>query len=159
MRSDLRSDPGYASKWLPIAFAVLALAGLFILVLVQPEPVYGMVLSVREGSEGALFATVEFVDPRSGERIVESLLLPTEYLGEDTVPVWPGNEGNPPQIGIIGRIELTPTLVVSVAGIAALLGFVVQHTVRGFGYVPGTGKPGQTNPTEVAEDRGFYWRT
>ena len=73
--------------------------------------------------------------------------------------MWTGNELNDAQIGIIGRIELTPTLAASVAGIAALLGFVVQYTVRGFGYVPGTGKPGQTNPTEVAEDRGFYWRT
>lgn len=159
MRSDVKSDPGYASRWLPIAFPTLALIGLLIIVLFQPEPVYGTVLSVREGSEGNLFATVEFVDPQSGERVIESLLLPMEYLEDDIVPVWPGNEANEPQIGIIGRIELTPTLTVSVAAIAALLGFVVQYTVRGFGYVPGTGKPGQTNPIEVAEDRGFYWRT
>lgn len=159
MRSDVKSDPGYAYRWLPIVFAALALGGLFILVLLQPEPVYGTVLSVREGNDGEMYATVEYVDPQSGETVVDSLLFPLQHLDAETVPVWPGNGGNQPQIGAFGRVELTPTLAVSVAGIAALLGFVVQFTVRGFGYVPGTGKPGQTNPTEVAEDRGFYWRT
>ncbi len=159
MRRDQKSDSGYASKWLPIAFPIIALLSLVIVSLIQPEPVYGSVLSVREGHQGTLYAKVEFTHPESSETVVEIVVLPVPYSGDQTIPLWPGNDWNPPMVGLFGRIELTPALMLSVAGVATLLGVVVQLTVRGFGYVPGTGKPGQTDPIEVAEDRGFYWRT
>ncbi len=127
--------------------------------LIQPEPVYGTVLSVRQGSNGNTYATVEFTHPESDQTVIEVLELPDAYSGEPTIPLWPGDGWTPPMVGLYGRIELTPALMLSAAGVAALLGAVVQSTLRGFGYIPGTGKPGQTNPVEVAEDRGFYWRT
>ena len=46
-----------------------------------------------------------------------------------------------------------------VAGGAFLVGFVVDLSRRGFGYVRGTGRAGETNPDELAESRGFYWRS
>ena len=50
-------------------------------------------------------------------------------------------------------------LIVSVtAVIAFLFAVVVLETVRGFGYVRGTGQPGEMTPEQVEESHAFYWR-
>lgn len=161
MSATEKSSLGYASRWLPLVFAAIAVTSLFLLVLVQPESVNGSVLRVREGSVGVFYATVEYLDPRGDQPgpVVEELQLPPGYEGRDVVPIWLGPEDVPSRIGLFGQIEITPALVLAIAGLAALLGGVVQMTVRGYGYVRGTSEYGQTNPVEVAEDRGFYWRT
>ena len=46
-----------------------------------------------------------------------------------------------------------------VAGLGALAGFVIVFNVRGFGFIRGTGEQGTMQPSEVDEDRGFYWRS
>lgn len=43
--------------------------------------------------------------------------------------------------------------------IAFLLGFVVDYSVRGYGSVRGTGQVSETPDLDVAQDRGFCWRT
>lgn len=44
------------------------------------------------------------------------------------------------------------------AGISLLFAIVVLATLRGFGFVRGTGRPGEMTPEEVEESHGFYWR-
>ncbi len=161
MRSAEKANTGYASSWLPLWFAVLFALGISIVALLQPDPIIGDVLAVRESNDGVVHATVRFEVPTGSgtETVIESLVLPPQYEGAEEVPVWPGNESRETQIGPFGYIELTPTLLVLGSVLAAILGKVVQLTVRGYGYVPGTAQPGQTDPDLVAEDRGFYWRT
>ncbi len=54
---------------------------------------------------------------------------------------------------------VTSGLLLGVGGVAFLLGLVVDLSLRGYGFVPGTGGAGQTNPEHLDESRGFYWRT
>lgn len=156
-----KSSPGYATKWLPLSFALITVVALLLVAWLQPEPVIGEVLSVREGADGVFHATVRFQKSTDAgfETVVESMVLPPRHIGAETVPVWPGNDWSRPEIGLVGFVEVSPPFVAWAAAAAALLGFVVMLTNRGAGYVPGTGEPGQTRPELVAEDRGFYWRT
>lgn len=161
MRRSHKAQLDYVTRWLPLAFPLFAVTGLILLAWLQPDPIIGEVLRVREVNSETRVATVEYADttgPRS-VTIVEELELPTAHWDSEEVPIWPGNESQPARIGLFGRIRVTPTLIGLTAGIAALLGKVVEMTHRGFGYVRGSGKPGETRPVEVAEDRGFYWRT
>ena len=51
-----------------------------------------------------------------------------------------------------------PFFVAILGGVGVLLGVVVRFSLAGSGYVRGTGKPGESAPEDVREDRGFYWR-
>lgn len=83
--------------------------------------------------------------------------IPESELDVGTVPVWSdGAEGFTTEDP---RYVLTPGDYILAAGLGALLGVVMVMTVRGYGYVRGTGETGSTPGLNVAEDRGFYWRT
>jgi hypothetical protein len=51
-----------------------------------------------------------------------------------------------------------PVFIAVLGGVGLLLGIVVRLSLAGYGYVRGTGLPGESTPEEVREDRGFYWR-
>ncbi|MFH2071654.1 MAG: hypothetical protein ABIJ75_02260 [Actinomycetota bacterium] len=51
-----------------------------------------------------------------------------------------------------------PFFVAILGGAGLLLGVAVRFSLAGFGYVRGTGEPGESAPEDVREERGFYWR-
>ena len=51
-----------------------------------------------------------------------------------------------------------PFLAAILGGVGVLLGIVVRLSLAGYGYIRGTGQPGETAPEDVREDHGFYWR-
>lgn len=139
----------------PVVFLVVALAATFLIDLAQGEAVQGtpdwsrvvadpgspfqeqvyVEWTTGDGSSGSGFVT--FPDE---ERGAETLSLRVRD-GEATIDgiTWPG--------------------YVMVGVIAVLLSFVVDYSVRGYGYVRGTGQVSETPDLDVGEERGFYWRT
>jgi len=140
---------------IPIGFAVLAVAVLMLVDLSRPEPVMATVVDeMLVGSEGRWSAEVEWVTdggtPRSG-----FVGVPEEHLGSDEVPLIVHEDG---------RLEVAdggfgPLTYLGAGVIAFGLGLTVDLSLRGFGYVRGTGQVGETPDLDVAESRGFYWRT
>lgn len=55
-----------------------------------------------------------------------------------------------------GRVS--PAVLVTAGSIALAFALVVVATIRGYGFVRGTGQSGEMTPDEVQESRGFYWR-
>ena len=90
--------------------------------------------------------------------VVADLVLPPEHHSADTVPV---------RVLADRSIEIAETgfrmprigLLAIFAGLGALAGLVIVFNARGYGFVRGTGEPGTMQPSDVDEDRGFYWRS
>lgn len=146
---------GLAALWL---LAVPALAVGALLWLGQlPEPFTGEIVgsSVSEADDG-FAGDVRWVDG-DGVRRVGSFTLTGEQVASGTVLlVDPEN-----QLRVFDpSLDKGPsalTLAVT-AGIGLLFAVVVLAAVRGYGFVRGTGRPGEMAPDEVEESRGFYWR-
>lgn len=55
-----------------------------------------------------------------------------------------------------GRVS--PAVLVTAALIAVAFAVVVVATMRGYGFVRGTGRSGEMTQDELQESHGFYWR-
>ena len=94
-------------------------------------------------------------DVRTGQ-----ITLPLEYQTETQIPINILPDGTVSLDESNQGFRLPPVpLVILVAAIGAMLGLVSVSSVRGHGYVPGTGEFGTMQPVDVDEDRGFYWRS
>jgi len=146
---------GWAVLWL---LAVPALAVSLLLWISQPPATFvaEVVGSSVSQADGGLVGDVRWVD-EDGVRHVRSFNLTEEHVTSGTVMLV-STEGevrvsdSSESSGVSG---LTMTLT---AVIALLFAAVVVATVRGFGFVRGTGQPGEMTPDELEESRGFYWR-
>lgn len=78
--------------------------------------------------------------------------LPDSLRGDETVEIRVRND-----TASIDWITGSTYVVAGVIGL--LLGIVVDMSLRGFGYVRGTGQTSETPDLDVGEERGFYWRT
>jgi hypothetical protein len=139
----------------PIGFALLAVAVMVLVQLSRPDPVMATVVNeYLIGMEGRWSVEVEWVDDDGTPRS-DLVVIPEEYLGNEVIPVIVHEDGS---------IEVPEggfgLLTYIVTGIIAFgLGLTVDLSLRGFGYVRGTGQVGETPDLDVAESRGFYWRT
>jgi hypothetical protein len=143
-----------------VAASVLAVGALIGFVNLGSEPQTGTVIA-RELVGGHVVARIEAPAPylgSSGEVIVADLVLPIEYDTAATIPVRVRSDGS---------VELAETrfrmpglgILSAFAAIGALAGLVIAFSARGYGFVRGTGRPGTMRPSDVDEDRGFYWRS
>ena len=141
--------------FIPLGFALVAVATTFLVDKSQPDPVMAAVVDVDLiGMNGRTAADVEWVTdgglPRS-----EYLVIPEQYRGNDVVPLIVNEDGTV----AIDDGTFGPWLYLAVGIIAAGLGLTVELSLRGFGYVRGTGRVGETPDLDVSESHGFYWRT
>ena len=149
------------SKWvqlvgIPLVTAALGAAALIGIVNIRQEPQMAKVTS-RTVIDGETVARIEApAGPMSV--VVAEVVLPDEYRTATTVPVRVLSDRSV-EVGDQGfRLPGTGLLAV-VALMGALLGLVGVNNLSGFGFVKGTGQPGETQPADVREDRGFYWRS
>lgn len=145
----------WAALWL-LAVPVLAVTLLWWVS--QPPTTFEaeVVGSSVSRADGGLVGDVRWVDD-NGVRRVRSFDLTEEHVTSGTVMLV-SMEG---EVTVLDSSESTGasglTMAVT-ALIAFLFAVVVLATVRGFGFVRGTGQPGEMTPDEVEESRGFYWR-
>ena len=90
--------------------------------------------------------------------MVVTLVLPLEYHTAITVPVRVLSDGSV-EIAETGVRMPGAGLLAIGALFGALAGLVIIFNLRGFGFIRGTGEQGTMQPSEVREDRGFYWRS
>jgi hypothetical protein len=140
---------------IPIGFVLLTVTVMLLVNLSRPDPVMATVVDeMLIGMEGRTGAEVDWVT-ESGSPRSEFVVIPEKYRGRDVVPLIVHEDGTV-AVSYGGFGPLTYLI----AGIIALgLGFTVELSLRGFGYVRGTGQVGDTPDLDVAESHGFYWRT
>jgi hypothetical protein len=146
-----------AFSWLviPIGFAVLAVGVMLLVDLSRPDPVMATVVDVDLiGMNGRTAADVEWIG-ENGTPHSEFVVIPEQYRGNDVVPLIVNEDGTV----TIDDGAFGPWLYVAVGIIAAWLGLTVEQSLRGFGYVRGTGQVGETPDLDLGESHGFYWRT
>jgi len=107
--------------------------------------------------DGEMVARIEVPADATSVMIAE-IVLPDEYRTATTVPVRVLSDRSVEVGDQSFRLPGTGLLVI-VALMGALLGLVVVNNMSGFGFVKGTGEPGTMQPSDVDEDRGFYWRS
>jgi hypothetical protein len=140
---------------IPIGFALVAVAVVMLVQLSRPDPVMATVVNeYLIGMEGRWSVEVEWVEDNGTPRS-DFVVIPVRYLGDEAIPVIVHEDGSievhEGHFGILTYI-VTGT-------IAFGLGLTVDQSLRGFGYVRGRGQVGETPDLNVAESRGFYWRT
>ncbi len=155
--------PESRSNWIVVPItAFLAVLGLIVLNSLQVAPVQAQVVA---GSETPVSDTEVVVDivwsfPSNPDQIeTATVTIPELQVDEGFVEVWRHESSDSGFTTVDPNYQLTPGDYVLVLVLGALLGVVMVMTVRGYGYVRGTGEPGSRPKVDVAEDRGFYWRT
>ena len=151
------------SQWavVPVT-ALVAVLGLILINNLQPAPVQAEIVA---GSERPVSGTEVVVDivwsfPSTPDQIeTATVRVPPSLVDDGFVEVWPDNEDAAGFTIVDPSYHLTPGDYVMTLVLGALLGVVMVMTIRGYGYVRGTGEPGSRPQVDVAEDRGFYWRT
>lgn len=113
--------------------------------------------SVEPTDAGLVFADVRWTDG-DGIRRVRSFLLASELAVSGSIGVVSDPDG---EVRVVDPARETgPSM--TVLAVTALIGLafavVVLATVRGYGYVRGTGQYGEMDPHDVEESHGFYWR-
>lgn len=137
-------------------FALAAVAALFAVQLAQPEPIQAdVVRPVTAASDDFPRPyLVRWTDSEGTQQGVA--MIPERYEGASSVPILVDPSTLDPYVTDgtwpAGAYALA-------AGLGFLLGLVVSFSVDGYGYVRGTGQVSETPDLDVAEDRGFYWRT
>lgn len=139
-------------------FAGLGIIALVLFNKLQADPVDARVIvgSAIQVGEGRVEVQIAWLDRQSTEQTA-TVRVGSEALERETIPIWFDSDG-----GVIVEdptYHLTVPDYVLAAALGGLLGLVVLLSVHGYGYVRGTGAPGEMTATEVREDRGFYWRT
>lgn len=146
---------GKAALWILLVPA-LAVAGLLWLGH-PPEPFAAEVVgsSVSQTDEGVV-GDVRWVD-EDGVRRVRSFSLTEDHVASGTVLLV--RSENQVRVFDPSRDTGPSAMTVAVTAIVAFLfAVVVLATLRGFGFVRGTGQPGEMTPDEVKESHAFYWR-
>lgn len=146
--------------WVVLITAVLAVIVLFLTNNLQADPVQATIVdeSATPAGRGMVDVEITWSFPSTPDEIESAKARISEsQLKAGTVPVWRDGDGS----FTIEDPRYIPTQAdyLLAAGLGALLGVVMVMTVRGYGYVRGTGEPGSQPQVDVAEDRGFYWRT
>lgn len=113
--------------------------------------------SVELTDFGLVAADVTWTD-EEGVRRVRSIHVASELVASGSVQLTE-EEGGETRVVVPGE-ETGPsgTVLVITALIALAFAVVVLATVRGFGYVRGTGRYGEMEPDDVKESHAFYWR-
>lgn len=83
--------------------------------------------------------------------------LTPEHVTSGTVPLVM-SEGEMRVVDPVEYGRMSPIVLAVAAAIALAFTLVVVATMRGFGFVRGTGRSGEMTPDEVQESRAFYWR-
>ncbi|HEY5890133.1 MAG TPA: hypothetical protein VIW94_05485, partial [Acidimicrobiia bacterium] len=142
--------------------AFLAVLGLIVVNNLQPAPVQAEIVA---GSERPVSGTEVVVDivwsfpSTPGQIETATVRVPSTQVEDGFAEVWPDRQDAAGFTTVDPNYQLTPGDYVMALVIGALLGVVMVMTMRGYGYVRGTGEPGSRPKVDVAEDRGFYWRT
>jgi hypothetical protein len=145
---------------IPLVFGVLAVALLVIVVNLGGSPIMATVnRSAMATINGETHAHITWDEEGIGPRETV-VLLPPQYHDALQVPIVELPTG---AVEVSGRgpgfqmPSIPIALLTTIIG--AMLGIVVVNTMRGYGYVRGTGESGSMDPVDVSEDRGFYWRS
>lgn len=148
------ANRGWVVLWL-VAVPVLAVSVLLWLGQ-PPEPFAAEVVgsSASQTDEG-LVGDVRWVDEDEVRR-VRSFSLTEDHVTSGTVLLVSTEN----QVRVFDPSRDTGPFAMTVAVtaiIAFLFAVVVLATLRGFGFVRGTGQPGEMTPDEVEESHAFYW--
>lgn len=113
--------------------------------------------STVTSAEGGFVGNVHWIDD-GGIRHNRQVEMTPEHITSGTVPLVAevGGEVTVVDPAEYGRVPLTVLALAAAIGLAFAL--VVVATMRGFGFVRGTGRPGEMTPDEVQESHAFYWR-
>lgn len=158
-----RSEPGSrlisrlsALLWL-VAVAVLAVVALLWLNRPPEISVAEVVESSVESTDDGFVGEVRWTD-EYGTRRMRNVDLTPEHVDSGSVRLVVDPSG---EVRVVEPAEETGPSVTTLV-ITALIGLafavVVLATVKGFGYVQGTGRYGEMDPHDVEESHGFYWR-
>lgn len=140
--------------------ALLAVVGMVVLNNLLMRPVAAVIIddTMVPTGDGNFRAEIRW-SFRSTPDIVESaeVTLTESDVSHGAVSIWRDGEGGFSLENPTYRLTAADYILASAVG--ASLGLVMVMTIRGYGYVRGTGEPGSYPSVDVAEDRGFYWRT
>lgn len=112
--------------------------------------------SVEPTDAGLVLADVRWTD-EDGIRRVRSFEMASELAVSGSVGVAE-QEGEVRVLDPARETGPSVTVLVITALIGLLFAVVVLATLRGFGYVRGTGRYGEMDPDDVKESHAFYWR-
>ncbi len=143
-----------ALLWL-VVIPVLAVAAFLWLDRPHGVVIAEVVESSVESTEAGLVGDVTWVD-EDGVRRVRSLELTAEHVTAEYVELTVDEVGEVRVAAPAQGPSATVLVVVALIGLA--FAAVVVATVRGFGYVRGTGSYGEMDPDDVKESHAFYWR-
>lgn len=143
-----------ALLWL-VVVPVLAVASFLWLDRPHGVVIAEVVESSVESTDFGLVADVTWVD-EDGVRRVRRLDLTSEHVTAGYVELATDSGGEVRVLAPARGPSATVLVVVALIGLA--FAAVVVATVRGFGYVRGTGRYGEMDPDDVKESHAFYWR-
>lgn len=116
-----------------------------------------VVESSVESTDTGFVGDVRWTDG-DGIRRVRNVELTSEHVESGSVPLAADPSGEVRVVDPAQETGRSVTVLVITALIGLALAVVVLATVRGFGYVRGTGRYGEMDPHDVEESHGFYWR-
>lgn len=149
--------------WFPVVTSLLAVGALLFFNNLQPGPIVADIYEQSANTvNGLTEVRISWTDPRhqaAGSR-TDVVMVSPELIADGKLEMWIFNSNDGPIYRFDDpRFDLRVAEIGFAAALGALLGLVVVGSVRGYGYVRGKGEFGSMTPTEVREDRGFYWRT
>jgi hypothetical protein len=144
----------------PLASAALAVGLLLVFANLPVDPVMAEIESTSVTIiDGEMRARIRWPAGETEVHLVD-VVIPPEYQTETTVPIDVFSDGTVEIRNPDREFKVPPvSLLVIVALIGAMFGLVIVNSLRGHGFVRGTGEPGSMQPADVDEDRGFYWRS
>jgi hypothetical protein len=149
------------ADWMIIPLVgIIAVFGMVFIHRVVNPPVEAQILAETATStaDGLVEVTIQWTFVSSPDDVETATVRVTQtQLDEGTILVW--RDGKDRITTVDPRYQLNAGDYILAFALGALLGAVMVMTVRGYGYVRGTGEPGSRPSVDVAEDRGFYWRT
>lgn len=113
--------------------------------------------SVEPTDAGLVLADVRWTDG-DGIKRVRTVELASELAASGSVGVVSEPDGEVRVLDPARETGPSVTVLVVTALMGLALAVVVLATVRGYGYVRGTGHYGEMDPHDVEESHGFYWR-
>lgn len=144
----------------PLVLAALAVGLLLAFVNLPVDPVMAEIESTSVTIvDGEMRARIKWPAGETEVHLVD-VVIPPEYQMETRVPIDVFSDGTVEIRDSNRGFKVPPVwLLVIVALIGAMFGLVIVNSLRGYGFVRGTGEPGSMEPADVDEDRGFYWRS
>jgi hypothetical protein len=113
--------------------------------------------SVEPTDAGLVVADVRWTD-EDGVRRVRSIHVASELVDSGSVTLTAEEGGEVRVVAPGDETGPSRTVLMVTALIGLAFAVVVLATVRGFGYVRGTGRYGEMDPDDVKESHAFYWR-